>query len=82
MRAVSLRQESYSERTVFLPFFSVCRSFFVKPGTKAPVSRLHFIFVAQGSESMIIFIEILSIEVTIRFSTQVNGKKKEKGEGG
>ena len=28
---------------------------------------------------MIIFIEILSTEATIRFSTQVNGKTKEKG---
>lgn len=65
-------------RAVFLSFFSTCRSFFVKPGTKAPVPRLHFILLHRD-QKYDHFIEILSTEATIRFSTQVNGKKKEKG---
>ena len=72
-----LRKNLIQARTIFLPFFSICPSFFVKPGTKAPVSRLHFILLHRD-QSMIIFIEILSIEVTICFRTQVNGKKKER----
>lgn len=45
-----LGKNRIQERTVFLPFFSVCRSFFVKPGTKAPVSRLHFILLHRGQK--------------------------------
>jgi len=37
-------------RTIFFPFFPICPSFFVKPGTKAPVSRLHFILLHRNQK--------------------------------